>query len=103
MTHMTLSHPRSHGFLSSLWPGNICSCWYTQALAVLDLPPAMEKIVITPQREMTVELIINRDDGKPESFMGYRVQVRSCCGLPWLVRLVPSSHLSAVAILHQLW
>lgn len=48
-----------------------------QALAVLDLPPAMEKIVITPQREMTVELIINRDDGKPESFMGYRVQVHS--------------------------
>nr|BAB62311.1 glutamate dehydrogenase [Ulva pertusa] len=45
-----------------------------EALAVLDLPPAMEKIVITPQREMTVELIINRDDGKPESFMGYRVQ-----------------------------
>lgn len=47
-----------------------------QALAVLDLPPEMEKIVITPQREMTVELIINRDDGRPESFMGYRVQVR---------------------------
>lgn len=46
-----------------------------QALAVLDLPPEMEKIVLTPQREMTVELIINRDDGKPESFMGYRVQV----------------------------
>ena len=31
-------------------------------------------MLLTPQREVAVELIITRDDGNPESFMGYRVQ-----------------------------
>lgn len=32
------------------------------------------KILLTPAREVTVELIITRDNGKAESFSGFRVQ-----------------------------
>ena len=45
-----------------------------QAFGILDLPQETEKMLLTPQREVAVELIITRDDGNPESFMGYRVQ-----------------------------
>ena len=59
---------------------SVCCCcmrWtpdWLQAFGILDLPQETEKMLLTPQREVAVELIITRDDGNPESFMGYRVQ-----------------------------
>lgn len=46
----------------------------SEAFAVLDYPDSTKQMLITPQREVTVGLIITLDDGRPKSFMGYRVQ-----------------------------
>ena len=45
-----------------------------QAFAILDYPSETKKMLLTPQREVSVELVIVRDNGQPASFMGYRVQ-----------------------------
>jgi glutamate dehydrogenase (NAD(P)+) len=45
-----------------------------QALDVLGYDNAITKILLTPARQVTVELIITNDKGKPESFSGFRVQ-----------------------------
>lgn len=45
-----------------------------QAFDVLGIDTNIMKILLTPAREVTVELVITRDSGKPESFSGFRVQ-----------------------------
>ena len=45
-----------------------------QAVDLLKLPGETKKMLLTPQREVAVELVISRDSGEPASFMGYRVQ-----------------------------
>ena len=45
-----------------------------QAFAVLDYPERLRKLLLTPQRELHVELNITRDNGEIEIFDAYRVQ-----------------------------
>ena len=45
-----------------------------QAFQVLDYPERLRKLLLTPQRELHVELNITRDNGEIEMFDAYRVQ-----------------------------
>jgi len=48
--------------------------YFDHAADALDLSPEMRLTLKTPARELKVELPIRRDDGKWESFVGFRVQ-----------------------------
>lgn len=45
-----------------------------QAFDVLDIDESMRKVLLTPSRELQVELIITKDDGSIGHYIGYRVQ-----------------------------
>lgn len=45
-----------------------------QAFDILKYPENLMQALMRPRREITVEMIITRDDGRQESFLGYRVQ-----------------------------
>lgn len=45
-----------------------------QALQELEYPEKLQRLLLTPQREVLVELVITKDDGQIESFNAYRVQ-----------------------------
>ncbi|EIE24400.1 glutamate dehydrogenase [Coccomyxa subellipsoidea C-169] len=45
-----------------------------EAFQVLDYPERLQKLLLTPQRELHVELNITRDNGEIEIFNAYRVQ-----------------------------
>ncbi|MEW5302066.1 MAG: hypothetical protein WDW36_004876 [Sanguina aurantia] len=45
-----------------------------EALNELEYPEKLQKLLLTPQREMTVELVVQLDNGELEVFNAYRVQ-----------------------------
>ncbi|PSC72533.1 glutamate dehydrogenase [Micractinium conductrix] len=45
-----------------------------EALDHLDLPPAMRRLLLAPQREVSVQLTIQRDNGELATYHAYRVQ-----------------------------
>lgn len=45
-----------------------------EALAELDYPEKLQKLLLTAQREMSVELVMQMDNGEIEVFNAYRVQ-----------------------------
>lgn len=49
-------------------------CLLLQALQELEYPEKLQRLLLTPQREVLVELVITKDDGQIESFNAYRVQ-----------------------------
>ncbi|HWE40264.1 MAG TPA: Glu/Leu/Phe/Val dehydrogenase dimerization domain-containing protein [Isosphaeraceae bacterium] len=48
--------------------------YFDQAAALLDLSDNMRTLMITPDRELKVELVIEMDSGQIGNFIGYRVQ-----------------------------
>jgi len=48
--------------------------YFGQAAALLDLTDNMRALMITPDRELRVEVTIERDSGEIGNFIGYRVQ-----------------------------
>jgi glutamate dehydrogenase (NAD(P)+) len=48
--------------------------YFDQAAALLDLTDNMRTLMITPDRELRVEVTIEMDSGKIGNFIGYRVQ-----------------------------
>lgn len=48
--------------------------YFQQAADKLAIPDWMKKILVTPKREVTVQVVCEMDDGSVESFIGYRVQ-----------------------------
>ena len=48
--------------------------YFDQAADRLDLPLSMRKMLLMPKREVQVEIPIEMDDGRLETFVGYRVQ-----------------------------
>ena len=48
-----------------------CCC---QALRELEYPEKLQRLLLTPQREVLVELVITKDNGEIETFNAYRVQ-----------------------------
>ena len=51
-----------------------------QAFDVLDLSADYERLLMTPSRELRVELVITKDDGSIGNFIGYRIQHDSSRG-----------------------
>eukprot|EP00891_Asterochloris_glomerata_P007737 jgi/Astpho2/7737/Aster-07579 len=47
---------------------------FDHALAELEYPDKLQRLLLTPQREVLVELVITLDDGSIQTFNAYRVQ-----------------------------
>ena len=48
--------------------------YFSKAADQLALPPWLRKLLSTPKREVTVQVTCEMDDGRIETFIGYRVQ-----------------------------
>jgi glutamate dehydrogenase (NAD(P)+) len=48
--------------------------YFNQAADQLGMPAPMRKLLVTPEREITVQIALRRDDGSLETLTGYRVQ-----------------------------
>jgi glutamate dehydrogenase (NAD(P)+) len=48
--------------------------YFRKAARVMDLSPAVEKMLVTPFREVKVDVSITLDDGQLGTFIGYRIQ-----------------------------
>jgi glutamate dehydrogenase (NAD(P)+) len=48
--------------------------FFNRAADKLQLDPAIRRLMITPKREVQVEIPVEMDDGRLETFIGYRVQ-----------------------------
>ncbi len=48
--------------------------FFETAADKLELPQWMRKLLKTPKREVTVQVVCEMDDGRVETFLGYRVQ-----------------------------
>jgi len=48
--------------------------YFNQAADQLELPDWTRKLLITPKREVTVQVAFERDDGRIQTVLGYRVQ-----------------------------
>src|SRR5262245_22873897 len=48
--------------------------YFDRAADVLGLPPAIRKLLVIPKREVQVQIPVEMDDGRLETFIGYRVQ-----------------------------
>ncbi len=50
------------------------SYFFTKAADQLNLPDWLRKLLLTPKREVTVQIACEMDDGRIETYLGYRVQ-----------------------------
>ena len=48
--------------------------FFDEASRRMELSPAIERLLVTPHREVQVQVAIERDDGSVATFLGYRVQ-----------------------------
>jgi glutamate dehydrogenase (NAD(P)+) len=48
--------------------------FFDEAARRMDLPATIERLLVTPLREIQVQVAFERDDGTVETFLGYRVQ-----------------------------
>lgn len=48
--------------------------YFDRAADHLALPDWMRRLLLTPKRELTVQVVFQRDNGRVETLMGYRVQ-----------------------------
>ncbi|HEX2165566.1 MAG TPA: Glu/Leu/Phe/Val dehydrogenase dimerization domain-containing protein [Thermoanaerobaculia bacterium] len=55
-------------------PFEATNSYFDEAARHLDLSPAIEKLLVTPLREVQVQVAIERDDGSLATFIGYRIQ-----------------------------
>jgi glutamate dehydrogenase (NAD(P)+) len=55
-------------------PHEAAQLYFNRAADLLELNPAIRRAMITPKREVQVEIPVEMDDGRLETFIGYRVQ-----------------------------
>src|SRR5690606_10071005 len=48
--------------------------YFNQATELMGLSANMRKLLLTPERELKVQVAIERDNGEIATFLGYRVQ-----------------------------
>jgi glutamate dehydrogenase (NAD(P)+) len=48
--------------------------YFDQASRVMGLSSNMQKLLLTPQREVKVQVAIERDNGEISTFIGFRMQ-----------------------------
>ena len=58
----------------SMSPTETTNYFLTQAFDLLKLSPRYKTLLLTPSRELRVELVIEMDDGNIGNFIGYRIQ-----------------------------
>jgi len=54
--------------------------YFETAAAVMDLSPNMKKLLMTPEREVKVQVALKLDNGEIATFVGYRMQHNSARG-----------------------
>ncbi|HUP23655.1 MAG TPA: Glu/Leu/Phe/Val dehydrogenase dimerization domain-containing protein [Thermoanaerobaculia bacterium] len=54
--------------------------YFTDAARIMDISPSIERLLVEPQRQMEVEVAIERDDGSIAVYRGYRVQHNAARG-----------------------
>ncbi len=54
--------------------------YFEEAASVLDLSSSMRTLLMTPEREIKVQVPIKRDNGEIATFVGYRIQHNSARG-----------------------
>lgn len=54
--------------------------YFDEAAAVMDLSHSMRDLLVTPEREIKVQVPIKRDNGEIATFIGYRMQHNSARG-----------------------
>ena len=81
LVHLILSTP-----FSTLGPKNMkrafeaAEQYFEEAASVLDLSSSMRTLLMTPEREIKVQVPIKRDNGEIATFVGYRMQHNSARG-----------------------
>ena len=55
-------------------PYEAVELYFNRAADKLDLSSALRRLIVTPKREVQVEIPVEMDDGRLETFIGYRVQ-----------------------------
>ncbi|HEX2253403.1 MAG TPA: Glu/Leu/Phe/Val dehydrogenase dimerization domain-containing protein [Thermoanaerobaculia bacterium] len=55
-------------------PSEATNFYFNEAARHMDLAPAIERLLVTPLREIQVQVAFQRDDGSLATFLGYRVQ-----------------------------
>ena len=86
-----------------LTPFEAVNHFFDSAADVLELPDSTRRALRTPQREVRVEVSLQRDGGELETFVGYRVQHDNSRG-PYKggIRYHPSADLDEVRALASL-
>ena len=56
------------------------SQYFHQAADLMDLSPNMRKLLLTPEREVKVQVAVESDSGEISTYIGYRVQHNSARG-----------------------
>ncbi|MAT14186.1 MAG: glutamate dehydrogenase [Planctomyces sp.] len=56
------------------------SRYFHQAAGIMGLSKNMQKLLLTPEREMKVQIALERDNGEISTFIGYRIQHNSARG-----------------------
>lgn len=59
---------------SMMRPSESTTLYFNQAADQLKMPEWMRRLLITPKREVTVQVAFERDNGNIETVLGYRVQ-----------------------------
>ena len=55
-------------------PFEATNFYFNEAARQMELAPAIEELLVTPLRELQVQVAIERDDGSVATFIGYRIQ-----------------------------
>jgi glutamate dehydrogenase (NAD(P)+) len=55
-------------------PHEAVQLYFNRAADLLDLSPAIRRLLVIPKREVQVQIPIEMDDGRLETYIGYRVQ-----------------------------
>jgi glutamate dehydrogenase (NAD(P)+) len=55
-------------------PHEAVRMYFDRAADVLNLDPAVRRLLLVPKREVQVQIAVEMDDGRLETFVGYRVQ-----------------------------
>ena len=63
-----------------LKPNEVVQLYFDRAAEKLELDPSMCRMLNMPKRELTVEVPVEMDDGRLETFQGYRVQHNNARG-----------------------
>jgi glutamate dehydrogenase (NAD(P)+) len=55
-------------------PHEAVQLYFDHAAELLQLPPALRRLLVIPKREVQVQIAVEMDDGRLETYVGYRVQ-----------------------------